>query len=861
MSVTTTGTKLGTAYFTLIPSMEGTTAAIERELNATAVTNASKRSGKSVGSAFTTAFSGAIAIGNVAVMGIASMVSGFGDIATAAMEASDSADKFRSTMDFAGIETSTIDDLLKSTKDYADQTVYELSDIRNITAQLAANGVEGYEQLAMAAGNLNAVAGGSAETFASVGMVLTQTAGAGKLTTENWNQLADAIPGASGIIQQELLNMGAYTGDFRDAMAEGEISAEEFLAAITNLGLTDEAANAATSVSTFEGSIGNFTASVTSFATAVVDEFKTPFTDAMSAAADAISGAEELVGPFFDDLGTAFTELESTFQPFVDKFAEVGDSVTLFADEYGPAITEAFAGIGEDLPGLVEALTPVTDALGNIGATVIQDGIIAVSTAITGVHDAMGVVTALLNGDWDLAWDSFTTLFDGLTTGLNDIVDTTFPGLVSGMEDIGTGIGDAVTKAGDFFVGVFDEAGSRLDTFGTDVSTWFETKKSDFTTWAAGVGDSVSEAFTGLGDTLGTRLDEAKLTWDAKWAEFGTSVSEFWTGLGEDLSTWATDAWSGLTDWATDVWDTLGLDTLKADWDAFWADLPGNLSEWGTGAAETLSGGLDAISAKFEEWGISDTVSAYLSGVGSLISDPVTTAQGAIETALTAIDDKFGIFETLGIEVEPLATALGGFIAAPMEAAQTVVETALQAIDDKFGIFDSLGIEVETIFDEVGAFISDPIGSAQTAVETALGDIKTFIEGLSFTWPTLSFPKVVATGGYFNNILDWKIPELSIEWVPWLAEGGIVDGAQLVGVGERGPEAVVPLYGREMQPFAEAIARNLADMAGSQQVAGDTYNLYIDGEAIRADRSTIELLEAFVGSLKQSNGIGRAVYA
>ena len=75
--------------------------------------------------------------------------------------------------------------------------MYGLSDIRNITAQLASNGVPNYEKLAEAAGNLNAVAGGTADTYKSVGMVLTQTAGQGKLTTENWNQLSDAIPGAS----------------------------------------------------------------------------------------------------------------------------------------------------------------------------------------------------------------------------------------------------------------------------------------------------------------------------------------------------------------------------------------------------------------------------------------------------------------------------------------------------------------------------------------------------------------------------------------------------------------------------------------------------------------------------------------
>ena len=102
------------------------------------------------------------------------------------------------------------------------------SDIQNVTAQLAANGVENYDKLAEAAGNLNAVAGGNKETFSSVGMVLTQTAGQGKLTTENFNQLSDAIPGASGKIQEALLNAGAYAGNFREALEKGEVTAQEF---------------------------------------------------------------------------------------------------------------------------------------------------------------------------------------------------------------------------------------------------------------------------------------------------------------------------------------------------------------------------------------------------------------------------------------------------------------------------------------------------------------------------------------------------------------------------------------------------------------------------------------------------------
>ena len=133
----------------------------------------------------------------MAVTSAVGLAAGFSDIATQAITASDATNKFKNTLNFAGKSAADIDRLTKSTKDYADKTVYGLSDIQSITAQLASNNVAGYDKLAEAAGNLNAVAGGNAETFKSVGMVLTQTAGQGKLTTENFNQLADAVPGLS----------------------------------------------------------------------------------------------------------------------------------------------------------------------------------------------------------------------------------------------------------------------------------------------------------------------------------------------------------------------------------------------------------------------------------------------------------------------------------------------------------------------------------------------------------------------------------------------------------------------------------------------------------------------------------------
>ena len=175
------------------------------------------------------------------------VIGDMGDLMSQIGEATDSTLKFQQTLSFAGVDNSTINTLTSQTQDYANKTVYDLQTIQNTTAQLAANSVPNYEQLTEAAGNLNAVAGGNADTFKSVAMVITQTAGAGKLTTENWNQLANAIPGASGKLQEAMKENGAYTGNFRDAMAAGQITAAEFNQAITQLGTNPAAVQAAES--------------------------------------------------------------------------------------------------------------------------------------------------------------------------------------------------------------------------------------------------------------------------------------------------------------------------------------------------------------------------------------------------------------------------------------------------------------------------------------------------------------------------------------------------------------------------------------------------------------------------------------
>ena len=259
--------------------------------------NEVESAGKKASARLSDAFSGLKfgAIAGAAAGLTTSLLGSFGDMARGAAEASDATDKFKTTLQFAGLDTSTIDEMTAKVQKYADETVYDLGDIQNMTAQLAANGVNDYQKLAEAAGNLNAVSGGNADTFKSVGMVMTQTAGAGKLTTENWNQLADAIPGASGKIQEALLDAGAYTGNFRDAMADGQITAEEFNDAVMKLGSEPVAEEAAKSTATFEGMLGNLQATIEGELAKAFNELK----PIIGAVIDGISNAAGTVLPVF----------------------------------------------------------------------------------------------------------------------------------------------------------------------------------------------------------------------------------------------------------------------------------------------------------------------------------------------------------------------------------------------------------------------------------------------------------------------------------------------------------------------------------------------------------------------------------
>lgn len=356
--------------------------------------------------------------GNVLTAGVGMVVGKLKDLTGEAIKASDAMDKFRSTMKLGGFGSKEINETAKEVQKYANDTVYELNDVANTTAQLAANGIKDYMGLTEAAGNLNAQAGGTKETFKSVAMVMTQTAGAGKLTTENWNQLMDAIPGASGKLQEAMKKNGAYTGNFRDAMEKGQISAKEFNKAISQLGMTKAAKEAAASTATFEGAIGNLEAAVvTSISNIITELGKANFTGIINTTTKWVENLGTTVGKFLHDNKDEIAEL----------LKNLGNIATII----GSAVWDTFKGI---LNMIADALG-VTHDKGDSASDVLDEINDILETIIDNKEDLKAFIKVMLGlFVTKKAWDMVAALTSYYKI-LKDIIG------LGGLSGIAKGIG------------------------------------------------------------------------------------------------------------------------------------------------------------------------------------------------------------------------------------------------------------------------------------------------------------------------------------------------------------------------------------------------------------------------------------
>ena len=251
-----------------------------------------------------------------------------------AMETSDAMQKLQQAMRFSGESEKDIERIAGangSLKTYADKTVFSLQDVMSTFGALSANGVKDADKLTESVGNAVAVFGGGANEFSSVALAFSQSMAAGKMNAQDWNQVLNASPQLAGGLKKELQKLSpVLKKDFKEGLEKGAITAELLGTAMNNIGMTDMAKEAASSVTTFEGAMGNLEATVSSGLMTLYDSF------AKGALLNVINGLGEKIGTAFEKLSKDVPKVIEKIKPYA---IVIKDTFTDIKDAVSPAIT------------------------------------------------------------------------------------------------------------------------------------------------------------------------------------------------------------------------------------------------------------------------------------------------------------------------------------------------------------------------------------------------------------------------------------------------------------------------------------------------------------------------------------------
>lgn len=214
--------------------------------------------------------------------------------------------------------------------------------------------------------------------------------------------------------------------------------------------------------------------------------------------------------------------------------------------------------------------------------------------------------------------------------------------------------------------------------------------------------------------------------------------------------------------------------------------------------------------------------------IGALIS--------AVGTIMTALGSLSGVFASLSGPIGVAILVIGLLIAAGIALYKNWDKIKAKAAELAANIsakFNALKTKVKTIFTAIANAMLAPIKNAVNLIKAMIDKIKNFFQ-FKVNLPHMKLPhfKISPAGWKLSDLLKGKIPKLGIDWY---AQGGIFDSPSVIGVGEAGSEAVVPL---------DKLWKQMAQMQGGDNI---TINVVApEGASVQAIAKEVErrLIEA-----------------
>lgn len=262
-------------------------------------------------------------------------------------------------------------------------------------------------------------------------------------------------------------------------------------------------------------------------------------------------------------------------------------------------------------------------------------------------------------------------------------------------------------------------------------------------------------------------------------------------------------------------------------------------------AVKTIFSGLVQIFT-----GIFNIIKGVFTGNGEAIKQGMSQVFHGIVSIIQGI-----LNGLIGIVAGELGTMVNVAISVIKKLIQSVPGILHSVADFFSNIFGSIIDIVSNIFGRVVDAITHPMNTAKNAVSNIIEAIKGFFS-FSISWPNIPLPhfSVNPPGWSIGDLLKGDIPSLGIDWY---AKGGLFNGPHVIGVGEAGQEAVLPLTNPSvMGTIAKTIAEYTPkELTKSNTTIQNNFQIDIHGDVdseLRARRMTEEITNRITQKFNQS---------
>jgi hypothetical protein len=288
--------------------------------------------------------------------------------------------------------------------------------------------------------------------------------------------------------------------------------------------------------------------------------------------------------------------------------------------------------------------------------------------------------------------------------------------------------------------------------------------------------------------------------------------------------------------------DMTGLDDIKNGISEFVSSLASHVPEMIARGGEMIAGFIAGVAERLPEMATAaaGAIRGFAEGFGQDSEGGSELLAKAGELMMTLGS---ALLESAGIIIPALIEAIWSFISNTdwVGLGSKVVNGIINAFNNLFpkaieivkkaviNIAERLGFtgvveKVRSVFNSVKERIIGPVEEAKSLVSSAIEKIKGFFPiSIGKILDNISLPHFTVDGGEFPYGVGGKgyMPSFGVDWY---AKGGVFNNASVIGVGEAGPEAVVPLSENRLKPLTDAIAA--ADARNNEALINGMYKAF-----------------------------------